>query len=46
MNKLNPHVFIDGIEQYVVIIKLKNCKENGKPYILAMYSERALVYKS
>lgn len=42
MDSLNPHCYIDGKANYVVIMTLKNVNEEGKPYVLAMYSERPL----
>jgi hypothetical protein len=46
MKLLNPHKHIDGKPNYVVIMTLMNCDERGKPYMLAMYSEKALKYKN
>jgi hypothetical protein len=42
MKLLNPHVHIDGKPNYVVIMTLVNCDFRGNPYMLVMYSEKAL----
>jgi hypothetical protein len=38
MKKLNPHSYIDGVPYYIVLVTLKNKDNDGKPYLLAMYS--------
>ena len=43
MNKEDPHSKVDGHHNYIAILKLKNKTENGKNYLMAMYSERPLV---
>jgi hypothetical protein len=43
MKKINPHAKIDDIDNYIVIITLNNKDSKGKPYMMAMYSERPLV---
>lgn len=45
MKAFNPHIFIDDVPNYIVIMTLENRDEEGRPYMLAMYSERALKTK-
>jgi hypothetical protein len=45
MKLLNPHIHIDNIPNYVVILTVQNTDNDNKPYMLAMYSERALKEK-
>lgn len=40
MAVLNPHVTIDGVPNYVVIMTLCARCPKGKPYMIAMYSEK------
>jgi hypothetical protein len=42
MKTINIHKVIDNIPNYIIIMTLKKCDEKGKPYMIAMYSERAL----
>jgi hypothetical protein len=42
MKTINIHTAIDNSPNYILIMTLENCDENGKPYMLAMYSERPL----
>jgi hypothetical protein len=42
MNLINPHIKIDNIPNYIVIVTLDNKDENKKPYMMAMYSEKPL----
>jgi hypothetical protein len=43
MKLLNPHAHIDGLPNYVIIMTLTNKDEEGKPYMLMMYAEKALI---
>ena len=38
----DPHSKVDGHPNYIAILKLKNKTNNGKNYLMAMYSERPL----
>jgi hypothetical protein len=42
MKTLNPHVHIDDIPNYLIILTVQNKSKKNKPYMMAMYSERAL----
>jgi hypothetical protein len=42
MKDINIHTAIDNIPNYIIIMTLEKCDEKGKPYMLAMYSERPL----
>jgi hypothetical protein len=42
MKLLNPHKHIDNTPNYAIIITLQQKDNNEKPYMLAMYSEKAL----
>jgi hypothetical protein len=39
MKLINPHIIIDGVPNYIVIMTLNKRGERGKPFMLAMYSE-------
>jgi hypothetical protein len=38
MKVQNPHILVDNVDNYIVIMTLKKCDGTGKPYMLAMYS--------
>jgi hypothetical protein len=42
MKVQNPHLHIDNVPNYIIIITLEKCDEKGNPYLLALHSERAL----
>jgi hypothetical protein len=42
MKGINIHTAIDNIPNYIIIMTLEKCDNKGKPYMLAMYSERPL----
>jgi hypothetical protein len=43
MKQINPHIFIDGVPNYIIIMTLEKRNELGKPFMLAMYSENPLL---
>jgi hypothetical protein len=45
MKIINPHMNIDNEPNYVVVMSLSQRDSKGKPYLLAMYSEKALKSK-
>jgi hypothetical protein len=46
MRLLNPHPFIDNRENFIVILTFARHTLEGKPYMIAMYSERPLIKHS
>lgn len=45
MEVQNIHSSIDDVPNYIFVIQLQKCNDRGKPYMIAMYSERALKRK-
>lgn len=45
MKDINPHLKVDSIPNYIVIMKMKNRTKDNKHYIMALYSEEALEEK-
>lgn len=42
MKDFNPHINLDEVPNYLIIIKLKNKANNDKNYLMALYSEPPL----
>lgn len=42
MKDINPHLCIDEIPNYIIIMKLDNKNKRGENYLVSMYSERPL----
>lgn len=42
MKDINPHVCIDGVPNYVIIIRSARLTKDEKNFVLALYSERPL----
>jgi hypothetical protein len=43
MRGIDLHSKIDGVSNYIIIMEAERRDERGKPYLLAMYSERPLI---
>ena len=43
LKDVNPHITVDGVPFYILIVKMHNRNDKGKNYVIAMYSEKELV---
>lgn len=43
MKDVNPHISVDGVPCYILILKMQNKNEKGKNYLIAMHSEKELM---
>lgn len=42
MHNINPHIKVDDIPNYIIIMKMKNKTKDNKNYIMAYYSDMRL----